>query len=190
MSRTDSRSNALRRRPSRTVPAVIVALILLALAVSMVWLSVLKLMSGAWPSVVVTAANWAQDVSWGSTTAITAAAGVAVIGVMLLLWAIIPGQFNAMRVRNDDLDSVGVTTEVVMTRRSVARLVTARADEVDGVEAVSTSVGGRSVTLSIATASSDRNAVQTTVKQRVHQALTSAGVHPLPRIAVNVRTRK
>ena len=189
MSRTDSRSKALRRRPSRTVPAVIMALILLALAVAMVWLSVLKLLSGVWPDVVVSAANWAQDVSWGSTTAITAAAGVAVVGVILLLWAIIPGQFNAMRVQNDDLDSVGTTTEVVMTRRSVARLATARAVEVDGVEAASASAGGQSVTLSVTTESSDRNAVETTVKQRVHQALISAGVNPLPRIAVNVRTR-
>lgn len=189
MSRTDSRSNALRRRPSRTVPAVIVALLLLAFAVAMVWLSVLRIASGAWPSFVVEAANWAQDVSWGSTTAITAAAGAAVIGVVLLLWAIIPGQYTAMRVRNEDLDSVGATTEVVMSRRSVARLATARADEVDGVAAVSTSVGGRSVTLSITTPSSDRDAVETIVKQRVREALISAGVHPAPRIAVNVRTR-
>lgn len=190
MSRTDSRSNALRRRPSRTVPAVIVALLLLALAVAMVWLSVLKLASGAWPNVVVRASNWTHDVSWGSTTAIIAATGVAMMGVGLLLCAIIPGRYKAMRVRNDDLDSVDATTEVVITRRSIARLATARADEVDGVEAVSTSARGRSVAMSITTLSSERDTVGTAVKQRVREALESAGVHPLPRIAVNVRTRQ
>lgn len=189
MSRTDSRSNALRRRPSRTVPAVIVAVVLLGLSLALVWLSVLKLASGAWPSVVVRAAHGAHDISWGSTTAMTMAAGVAVVGVVLLASAIIPGRYNAMRVRNDDLESVGASTDVVMTRRSVARLVTARAGEVDGVAAVSTSVGGRSVSLSITTPSADRGTVETTVRQRVREALMSAGVHPLPRIGINVRTR-
>lgn len=188
MSRTDSRSHALRRRPSRTVPAVIVALLLLTLAVAMVWICVLRLSTGTWPKFVSQAANWAHDVSWGSTTAVTAAVGVAVIGLVLLWCAVIPGQHTAMRVSNDDLDKVDAATEVVMSRSSIARLATARADEVDGVGSVSTSVGGRSVKLSITTPSSQRDAVSANVKQRVREALQAAGIDPVPRVSVNIRT--
>lgn len=190
MSRSDARQSALRRRPSRTVPAVIAALILLAVAVAVVWVSVLRLASGAWPTFVVDAANWAHDVSFGSTTAIAAAGGVAAIGLVMLLCAIIPGQYTALSVNNPDLDGGGGTTEVVMTRRSVARLATARADEVDGVGSVSTSARARSVALSITTPSSQRDAVGATVKQKVRDALQSAGVDPLPRVSVNVRTHQ
>lgn len=190
MSRSDARSNALRRRPSRTVPAVVVALVLLTVAVTLVWVSVLRITSGAWPTFVVDAANWAHDVSFGSTTAITAAAAAAVVGLVMLLCAIIPGQYTALRVRNPDLEGVGGSTEVVMTRRSVARLATARADEIDGVGSVSTSAGARSVAVSISTPSSQRDVVGATVKETVRHALQSAGIDPLPRISVNVRTHR
>ena len=187
--RSDQGPSALRRRPSRPVPALIVALALLTIAVTTVWLSVLRLASGAWPGSVVQAANWAQDVSWGSTTAIAAASGVAVIGVVLLLCAIIPGRYSAMRIRSDDLDGGGASTELVMPRGSVARLAAARAAEVVGVGTVSTSAGDRSVSLSVTTRSDERESLGNTVKQRVGEALQSAGIDPLPRISVNVRTR-
>lgn len=190
MSRSDARSGALRRRPSRTIPAVIVALVLLTVAVAVVWVSAVRITSGTWPTFVVDAANWAHDVSFGSTTAITAAAAAAAVGLVVLLCAIIPGQYTALRVVNPDLEGGGGSTEVVMTRRSVARLATARADEIDGVGSVSTSAGARSVALSVTSPSSQRDVVGATVKERVRDALSAANVDPLPRVSVNVRTHR
>ena len=50
MSRTDARSTSLRRRPARTVPATIAAVVLLALGVGLVWAAVQRLAQGSWPT--------------------------------------------------------------------------------------------------------------------------------------------
>lgn len=190
MSRTDARSRSLRRRPSRTVPAVVVALLLLTLGVALVWITVLRLTTGAWPEIFVQAAQWAHDVTWGSTTAITAAAAAAVGGLIMLLCAIIPGHHTSLRVSAQSLNGEDGQTEVVMSRRSIARLATARADEVDGVGSVSTSAGSRSVSLSITTPSEQRDVVANAVRATVQEAFRAAGIEPLPKIAVNARTQE
>jgi hypothetical protein len=50
VSRTDARSNKLRRRPARTTPASIVSVVALAVGVGLVWITVLRLLNGRWPT--------------------------------------------------------------------------------------------------------------------------------------------
>ena len=61
MSRTDARSTTLRRRPARTVPATITALLLLALGAGLVWAAVQRLVQGSWPTFAEQSAAWAAD---------------------------------------------------------------------------------------------------------------------------------
>ena len=190
MSRTDAHSNRLRRRPARVVPAVVIAVVLLALGVGLVWIAVLRLSSGSWPGFVGRAGSWTAALSWGSAVTIAIAAGIAVIGLVLLLAALIPGKPTALRMNTDVLGGEQARTEAVMTRSAVAKLATARADEVDGVDSVSASVGAGSVRVAVKTPSAQRGDVESAVTGRVRDALQAAGLDPMPRISVDARTQK
>lgn len=187
MSRTDARSDSLRRRPSRTVPATIVALVLLGLGVGLVWVAALRLVQGSWPEFLLQAGSWFAALTWGSMMLLLVCVGIAVLGVIVLIAAIKPGAPTAMVIDSAPAEGEG-STEVVMTRRSIARLATARAAEVDGVDAVSAVIGSRKVTVNVQAPSARRGDIEQQVTGRVRDALVGAGLMPMPAITVTVRT--
>ena len=50
MSRSNARTRSLRRRPSRTIPATVVAVVLLALGVATAIAAISRLVQGSWPT--------------------------------------------------------------------------------------------------------------------------------------------
>ncbi len=186
MSRHDARTTSLRRRPARTIPATVTALVLLALGVGLVWAAVVRLSQGSWPAFADQTATFVAAWTWGSIAVLVASLAVAVIGLILVIAALKPGPPTALAL--DDGSSGGVHTEVVMTRRSVAKLATARAGQVDGVDSVSTVVGARRVTLTVRTPSQQSQAIEQQVRDRVSGALQAAGLAPMPSVVVRART--
>lgn len=198
MSRADARSNRLRRRPSRTVPATIASLLLLALGVGLAWITVLWLLNGSWPSFLGAVNSWATALTWGSTAAIAISLAVVLLGLFLLVAAWKPGQPTAMVLQAEnetpehnasDLNRIG-STEFVMTRHAVAKLATTHADQVDGVDSVAATVSARGVELSVKSASEQRTELQRIVTDRVHNALAGAGLHPVPTVTTTVHTQR
>ena len=190
MSRTDARSTALRRRPARTVPATITAVALLALGVGLVWAAAQRLVQGSWPGFADQTAAWVAALSWGNVWVLLLSIAVAVLGLILLIAAIKPGPPTAMIVDSgSSADAAGASTEVVMTRRSVAKLATARAGQVDGVDSVSSVVGARKITVAVKTPSQQRGEIEQQVRDRVTSALQSAGLAPMPTVVVRARTQ-
>lgn len=190
MSRTDARSTSLRRRPARTVPATITAVVLLALGVGLVWAAVQRLAQGSWPSFADRTGSWLAALTWGNVWVLILSIGVAVLGLILLVAAIKPGPPTAMTVDSgSSADAADASTEVVMTRRSVAKLATARAGQVDGVDSVSSVVGARKVTVTVKTPSQQRGEIEQQVRDRVTGALQSAGLAPMPAVVVRARTQ-
>ncbi len=190
MSRTDARSTSLRRRPARTVPATIAAVVLLALGVGLVWAAVQRLAQGSWPTFADRTGAWVAALAWGSVWVLLISISVVVLGLILLVAAIKPGPPTAMAVDSgSSADGAGASTEVVMTRRSVARLATARAGQVDGVDSVSSVVGARKITVVVKTPSRQLGEIEQQVRDRVTDALQSAGLAPMPAVVVRVRTQ-
>lgn len=193
MSRTDARSTSLRHRPARTIPATIVAVVLLLLGIGLVWVTVLKLSNGTWPTFLGSVNSWLTGLTWDATLALAIAIAVLVVGLVLLIAALAPGKPNAMVITNESAaetqDSTG-KTEYVMTRRSVARLASAQADLVDGVDGVSVTTTARQVKLRVKTASEQTGDIQQTVTDRVRDALTATGLKPVPRVSTTARTTK
>jgi hypothetical protein len=190
VSRTDARSTRLRRRPARTVPATITAAVLLALGVGLVWAAVQRLARGSWPGFADQTASWLAALTWGDVWVLILSIGVALLGLILLVAAIKPGAPTAMTLDSgSSADTTEASTEVVMTRRSVAKLATARAGQVDGVDSVSSVVGARKVTVTVKTPSQQRSEIEQQVRDRVTGALQSAGLAPMPAVVVRARTR-
>ena len=190
MSRTDARTTALRRRPARTIPATLTAVVLLALGVGLVWAAVQRLVQGSWPAFADQTGAWVAALAWGTVWVLVLAIAVAVLGLILLVAAIEPGPPTAMSVDSgSSADAAGASTEVVMTRRSVAKLATARAGQVDGVDSVSSVVGARKITVSVKTPSQQLAEIEQQVRDRVTDALQSAGLAPMPAVVVRARTQ-
>lgn len=197
MSRTDARSHRLRRRPSRIVPATIVSLVVLALGVGLVWITVLHLLNGSWPSFLSSLNSWATTLTWGSPTAIAISLATIGVGLILLVAAWTPGRPKSMTLHvdpsaSDSSDPSGQigSTEYVMSRHAVAKLAAAQADQVDGVDSVSAVVTGRRVDLSVRSASEQRGELQDVITDRVRTALQGAGLQPMPTVTTTVNTRQ
>lgn len=179
----------LRRRPSRGVPATLVALVVLAVAVAATTAAVTRLASGSWPGWAADPARSVAQQSWGAAPVLAAAVVGVVLGLVLLLAALLPGRRTGVPV--DLTVTSAEQSEVVITQRGVARLAAAAADEVDGVESVDVSVSARLVRVEVVTASrSDVESVRSAVQSSVEDRLDVLGSGPVCEVQTRVRSRE
>ena len=188
MSRSNARSRRLRRRPSRIVPATIVAVVLLALGALTALAAIARLVNGTWPTQVTSTAPTVAALTWGSSAVITAGAVLALIGLVLLVAGVKLGAFRTVQLAAPAGGEVGETDYVISTR-AMAHLAAAQADTVDGVDKISASASGRRVHVSVTTASEQADQICDRVQQGVTDRLTAAGVSPAPRVTATVRTK-
>lgn len=190
MSRSDAHSSRLRRRRSRTVPASIVAVVLLAAGVLAVVAAVAAIAAGAWPSQVQSAADVVASWRWNSPEVLTAGIVVAVLGVVLVLAAVLPGPWNAAAL-SAPRQAQAEVVDVVISNRGLARLALSSAEIVDGVDRVSASAAGHRVRVSVVTSSRDQaQLVRDRVQQVVTDRLRAVGVTPVPRVSTTVSTKE
>ena len=145
-----------------------------------------------WPAWVGAGQQWAAAQTWGSASMITVSVVVALLGLLLLVVALTPGQLTGYRVQpaaSADQASPR-NTEVVMSRGAVGKLATAQANLVDGVDAASAVVTGRAVKLRVYTPSAHRSDVEHALTDRVSSALSAAGLSPMPTVTASVRSRR
>lgn len=189
MSRHDQRSKRLRNRPSRVVPAVIVAAVITAIGVLAVISVILRLVNGSWPSPVTKSATALAGLTWSSAVMITATIVLAVLGLIMLIAGLKPGHATSARLNGPDRTGIA-DTDYVISRRAIARLSAAEADSVGGVERVSTSATGKKVHLSIVSPSEQTDQIRSQVVEQVTRTLQATGLNPLPRITASVRTKE
>ena len=188
MSRTNARSRRLRRRPSRTVPASIVAVVLLALGVLTLIAAITRLATGRWPDQVDGPAGAVASQTWGSSAALAVAALTLLVGLVLVVAGLKPGGYRSARLRGPSGSDVE-QTDYVITNAAIARLAAGQADLVDGVDKVSASATGRRVRLRLTTSSEQTVEIRDRVVGAVLATLTAAGLDPAPRVTATVHTK-
>ncbi|KNC19849.1 hypothetical protein AC792_04240 [Arthrobacter sp. RIT-PI-e] len=181
------RSQSLRRRSSRSVPATILAALLLALAVVGAWVGISRLVTGTWPSFLAPIRQTLAGFTWESPALWATAIVLAVIGVFLLLAAILPGQHTTIRLTDPDGEDAD-TTETVMSRRGLAKLVGSHLDEADGVDSASVGATARKVTAVVRTPLHDASGFSDKLTRSLERKLEQVGVDPAPKVVVQVRT--
>lgn len=179
---------ALRQRPARSIPAVLAALIITAIGVVLAWLAITRLATGSWPPVLSQTGRVLSPYSWASGVPIAILVGVLVIGIIMLLTGILPGQYNALAVQAGTKPAVGAT-DFVITRRAVAKLAAASADQIDGVDYVSATATSRRVQLNVRTASERTDAIKARVIGAVQASLEQAGLSRVPTVGATVSTK-
>lgn len=199
MSRNDGRSTRLRHRPSRTIPALIVAILLLATAVALAWLAVARLVDGTWSTILQGPRDWLAGLRWDSPSIWGIGVAAGVLGLVLLLCAVIPGAFSALTVRNtareaadsDNDKEPGVyQRETVMTRRAVAHLARAQCVQIDGVATASATASNKRVHLKVKTSLRETRDLRTRVTDAVRERLDTIGLDPVPRVSATIETTR
>lgn len=181
------RTQRIRHRPSRTLAASVTALVLLAAGVALVWISVLRLSIGAWPGFVDTAARSLPSLTWNSPIMWTVAVITAVLGLILLLAAIIPGKHNGIRLQATHDGSTA--NEVVLSRRGIVRLANAEAGRMDGVLSSKAKAKGRRVKMTVTSPLREPGDLRQRVTDSVDRRFHSIGLKPHPKVNVVVRSR-
>ena len=177
-----SSARSLVRRPPRAIPVVILCVLLLAAGGLGAWLLGTYVVDGNWPRPAADTVSTIGDTSFDSTAMRIGAGLLALLGLVLLLCAIIPGLPSRMRILEDD-----VPGETAISRRDLARRVEQRVGQVDGVHSVRASVGKRRVDVTVTTLVDDVDAVRTTSTATAEHAITELRPNvPLqPRVRVN-----
>ncbi len=198
MSRNDGRSTRLRRRPSRTIPSLIAGILILAASVALAWLSIARLRDGTWSTILLGPRDWLTGLTWDDPSMWYIGVAAAVIGVILLLCALIPGSFSALPVRNasradvdgtKDNEAVMYQSETVMTRRAVAHVARAQCVQIDGVTAAVVTAGNKRVHLKVQTSLRETKDLRSQVIADVRDRLTAIGLNPVPRVTASIDTR-
>lgn len=185
MSRTDARSRRLRRRPSRTVPASIVAVVLLALGVLTAVATISRLVTGSWNGAVTRPAGAVATQTWGSSFVLGAAILALLLGLVLLVAGLKPGAYRSSHLRGPAGGPVD-QTDYVITNGAIARIAASQADLVDGVDRVSASASGRKVHLRLTTSSEQTDQIRDRVVRGVSESLTTTGLDPAPRVSATI----
>lgn len=180
-----ARSPRLQHRPSRTIPAIITATVLVGIGVLSMLVAVVAQARGSWPAPARGFGGFLTDTRWGSPGWLMICLGVGVLGLIMVISALTPGRLNAARLSadGDGGSGAGPQTELVMSRRGVARLAAAKADLVDGVDSVVVNAAAKKVRIQVATTSQHTTEIENAVTDAVVRTLSDAGLTPLPRVS-------
>jgi len=176
------------RRPRRTAPATVVALVLLAVCVA-VAVAVTQSLLGQTPFVQLPQLlSFTSRQRWNSTVIIVAAIVAAVIGLILLLTAVRPGKPIVVPLaRITDHDGAPVADAGVRRKTLNKDLTAAAAATVPGVTKATVTARRGTVTAQITTAAPDRDAVPDQVRDRLTDRLVEIAPARTPKVRVRAR---
>ncbi len=173
------------RRPRRVIPASIVALLVLAAMVVLIW-SLVQILLGQQPIVSFGfLAEQGAGLAWNALPVLIGGGVLALLGVILLACAWKPGAPNVLA-----LAEVGTHTQAGATRRSVRHAVTTAANQVEGVTHATVELTRNRVRATVSTPLHDTADLSEQVTTAVGDRLTTIALARPPRISVRVnRTR-
>jgi hypothetical protein len=174
------------RRPRRTLPATIVALVVLAICVLVV-VAVVQDLLGQTPFLgldQLLAVTSTQH--WNSAATVAAAVVAAVIGLVLLLLAIRPGPATVLPLARYEIDG-RPGADAGVRRATLAKDLATTAEAVAGVSRAEVTARRRRVTATVRVAAAEPAAVPGHVRERLEARLTEIGPAPRPRVRVRAR---
>lgn len=169
------------RRPRRTVPATIVSLILLAVSLG-VAISCIQLIAGSPPLIpFATLGEIGRDATWNDPAVLAGGAALAVIGLVLLACAVLPGTPQVLALAQDNEH-----TDAGVDRHSLARDLTTRARRADGITSARVKVGRRVVKVVARTPLQDRSGLAEGVRDVVTDRLDDINLARRPQLRITI----
>lgn len=180
------------RRPRRTVPAVLVALVVLALA-ALVATSSVQTLLGRPPLVPFDAVGGALgEVAWRSGVVRIAGVVVAVVGLLLLLAALVPGRPHVLPLarRGEGDTAESDISESGIHRTDATRLLRSTAQDVAGVERASVDLRRTRARVRATVARADGDRARAELRERLESRLAGLSLARVPRLRLSVTTAK
>ncbi|KOV84525.1 DUF6286 domain-containing protein [Nocardia sp. NRRL S-836] len=169
----------MTRRSRRSLPAVLTALVLLAVC-ALVAVCAIQLAMGGTPLISYSAvADTLHGTSWAAREVLIAAAVAAAAGLVLVLVAVVPG-----RSRTAALDE-----RTSVSRRGLRNAVRAAA-RVDGVESAAVRVARSRVKAAVRTRRTNTEGLADTVRESVQRRLAEIALARTPRVVVRVKASR
>ncbi|MEU0535773.1 DUF6286 domain-containing protein [Amycolatopsis tolypomycina] len=169
----------MKRRPRRSTPATVTALVLLA-GCAFVAVVAIQLILNQSPWVSYQAiAGALHDARWNDPAPALAGGGVALLGITLLLTAILPGKLTVLPLHGE-LDSGA-------SRRSYRSTLRTAASTVDGVIGTKLLLGRRKVTARVTTRRTSTDGLADAVRAAIEHRLAQIDpvIHPAVTIKVH-----
>jgi hypothetical protein len=170
----------VKRRPRRSAPATLTALVILAVCVLVAAVSV-QLLLGDRPWISYAAvAGRLHGLHWTDLAPAIAGGVAALLGVALLLVAVLPGRATVLPLRGD-LDSGA-------SRRSYRSTLRVAASTVDGVSGAKLKLGRRRVKAVVTTARTNTDGLADAVRAAVEQRVGQIDPAAAPAVKVRLKT--
>jgi uncharacterized protein DUF6286 len=171
----------MTRLPRRTVPALIVALLLLVASV-LVGVSCVQTIAGVPPLLAFdTLGRTAASFTLADPPVLAAGGLLALLGTVLLLCALLPGTPQVLPLAAHEGGAVAG-----VARNGLARDLVAHARRVDGITAVRVNVGARTIRATAGTPLRDHSGLADNVRAAIGTRLAEIELARVPRIRVQV----
>ena len=171
----------MKRRPRRSLPAVLTALVLLA-ASALVAVVAIQMIINEKPWIDYgSVASTLHDTRWGDTVMLWVGVGVALIGLLLLAAALLPGRPTVLPLSGDrpDMDSGA-------SRRSLRSTLRTAASTVDGVTTTKLWLGSRRARTAVRTNRANTAGLDDAVRAAVERRLDQITPAVRPNLTVRV----
>ena len=153
-------------RPSRSVPATILALLLLVVGGLGAWLTGYRLLTGAWPQRAVATLDAIGALSLSSIAVLIAAGFAAAFGLCILLAALWPGRCEHVEVLPD-----AIPGQTAVRRLDLASLVKTQVMQVAAIRSASVTTLPSRVDVVVYSDLDDLETVREAASQRTDEAL-------------------
>ena len=172
----------LIRRPSRSVPSVILALLLLTAGGLGAWLLGHRIVNGTWPDRAASTLDAVESTTLGSAAVLITAGIAAVCGLVMILMALWPGVPEHVEILPD-----AVPGQTAVTRRDLAGLVRTQVEQVDGVHSVAVTARRSRVDVVVLSVLDDLTPVREAARKKADEALQAFKPEGIARSRVRIR---
>ncbi|WP_327323450.1 DUF6286 domain-containing protein [Streptomyces sp. NBC_01210] len=167
----------MKRRPRRTIPAILTGLVLLTTCVLIAIVGI-QLIIGQTPLIRYRSVTDAlHSTQWNDTATLGAGAAAVLLGLLMLLAALLPGKPTVLPLAGD--------MDAGVTRSSLRNALQSTAGSVDGVSRAKLKLGRRTIVAHIRTDRTNTVGLTDAVRAALDERLDQ--VTPLTRPAVKIR---
>ena len=172
----------LIRRPSRSTPSVVLALLLLTAGGLGAWLTGHRIVTGTWPDRTVTTLDTIGSTALGSAAVITAAGIAAVCGLAMILAALWPGLPERVEFLPDT-----VPGQTAVRRRDLATLVRNQVEQIGGVHSATVTTRRSRVDVVVLSVLDDLDPVHEAARKKTDEALQTLQPVGITRSRVRIK---
>ena len=206
---------ALRKRSARVIPAIVTAVIILAIGALVAWWAISRLLNGNYPlqKQVFHTVQSIADTTYDSPIAMAVAAVIGVIGLVMVLLAITAGSQRLAFIRTEGMKAAGSSRlsgrgasdhgdargqdayitgecEIAMTTSGLANLAVSAGDEIDGVERVRCNASPKKLEVAVTTYLRDTKELTEEVRSAIISKVKAAGITPVPKVSVYTNVKE